>query len=447
MEIDEYLQSLKAIDDDFHEAVAQFGLPFEAEESSSRAQRVERAHSLKCHCENAESSLWRGWISPACIACRTGERTRTFFTSLACNRTCYFCFNPNQQDYEYHRSHRDDIAAELRAAHKHGERYDYLAITGGEPLLFPNELFSFLSCARELYPEAHTRLYTNGDLLDEEMAQALGAAGLSEIRISIKPPDVEESAPGVELLGESHEKGLAKESWLTEKEKRALELAVAHIPNAMVEMPVIPGTLPSMKRLIRELDELDVRGINLLEFCFPLTDAAPFASRGFMLRRQPYRHLYNYWYAGGLPIAGSEQACLDLLEFAKNEKISLGIHYCSSDNKNSGQIFQQNKSFREYPAIRTALPWLTQNESDYLLECVKVFGKDAEKLRTLWNAERRTEAWAYDETVPTLSMAPSLLPIARKTLPRGRFACSKNVLEPTKDGKHLRPREIACEEL
>ena len=445
MGIDEYLQSLKVIDEDFREAVAQFGLPFEAAESAPRSKRAAYAQNLGCHCENAESSLWRGWISPACIACRTGERTRTFFASLACNRACYFCFNPNQQNYEYHRSHRSDIAADLRAAYEHGERYDYLAITGGEPLLFPDELFAFLSCACELYPRAHTRLYTNGDLLDEKMARALGQAGLDEIRISIKPPDVEAETPSSSPYAEDLE-GLGQ-PWLTKSERRSLELAVTHIPAAMVEMPAIPGTLPHMKALLKELDELGVRGVNLLEFCFPLTDAAPFAKRGFTLRRQPYRYLYNYWYAGGLPIAGSEKVCLDLLEFATQEKLDLGIHYCSSDNKNSGQIFQQNKPFREHLEVRAAFSWLEQNDVDYLLECIKTFGEDAQRLRALWNTSASHELWTYDETVPALCLHPSLLDAAREALPNGRFARSKNVLEPTDDGRHLRPREISCVEL
>lgn len=57
----------------------------------------------------------------------------------------------------------------------------------------------------------------------------------------------------------------------------------------MVEMPVIPGSGEQMKALLCELDALGVDGINLLEFCFPLANAAAFRERGFTLKYPPIR--------------------------------------------------------------------------------------------------------------------------------------------------------------
>ena len=113
----------------------------------------------------------------------------------------------------------------------------------------------------------------------------------------------------------------------------------------MVEMPVIPGTLSEMQELLVRLDDMGVRGVNLLEFCFPLCNAEAFRDRGFELRKHPFNYLYDYWYGGGVPVAGSEAEALELLAFAEREGLRLGIHYCSSDNKNTGQIYQQNKAF------------------------------------------------------------------------------------------------------
>ena len=74
----------------------------------------------------------------------------------------------------------------------------------------------------------------------------------------------------------------------------------------------------------------------------PYNNAPEFARRGLQLRWPPYQTLYNFWYAGGLPVAGSELECLRLLEFAAQQDLRLGVHYCSLENKNTGQVWQQN---------------------------------------------------------------------------------------------------------
>ena len=43
-------------------------------------------------------------------------------------------------------------------------------------------------------------------------------------------------------------------------------------------------------------------------------------------------------------IAGSEAVCLDLIDFALESRLNLGVHYCSLENKHSGQIYQQNSN-------------------------------------------------------------------------------------------------------
>ena len=48
-----------------------------------------------------------------------------------------------------------------------------------------------------------------------------------------------------------------------------------------------------------------------------------------LLYTSPFPVLYDYGYAGGLPLAGSELLCLELLEYALDEGLSLGVHYLS----------------------------------------------------------------------------------------------------------------------
>jgi pyruvate formate-lyase activating enzyme-like uncharacterized protein len=45
---------------------------------------------------NQSKSIYINRISPACLACRTGMGSATFFISLKCHRDCFYCFNPHQ---------------------------------------------------------------------------------------------------------------------------------------------------------------------------------------------------------------------------------------------------------------------------------------------------------------------------------------------------------------
>lgn len=298
--------------------------------------------------ENDGKSIHNNWLSDACRACRTGEGSVSFFLSLQCHRHCYYCFNPNQESYERHTFQMRDCVEELRQMSRSGYQASHIALTGGEPLLHPRETIEFFQCANELFRSLHTRLYTSGDLLDETTLAELHKASLSEIRFSIKMEDPVE---------------------MREVVIDRIELARRYIPAVMVEMPVIPGNLPEMKELLLRLDRLGIAGINLLEFCFPFHNAAEFRKWGFRIKNPPYRVLYDYWYAGGLPVADSEADCLKLLEFAMDEGLKMGVHYCSLENKHTGQVFQQN-SRQAVPALAYFSP------RDYFLKTAKVFGDD-----------------------------------------------------------------------
>ena len=111
---------------DFAAAVAQFGLEREPdEEAFTRADLAARTAQLAERgviVANDGKSIHVGWISPSCVSCRKGVGTETFLASTQCPRDCYFCFNPNQQDYEYYRSHVHDMAAELQQRFDAGVR-------------------------------------------------------------------------------------------------------------------------------------------------------------------------------------------------------------------------------------------------------------------------------------------------------------------------------------
>lgn len=423
MNLGEYAQMFSEVEDDFENAMGKNGVPFEKTESSPRSARERACRRCACHYENGGSSLWRNWISPACLSCRTREGTGSLFVDLRCTKNCYFCFNANQPHYGRFRCHARDIVLELEQAHSAGASYHCLAVTGGEPLLHKDLVVAFFKRATELYPHAHKRLYTNGDLLDEGALAELAESGLSEIRFSVKPLDSDDNQEHVYA---------------------AMAKAVDMLPDVVVEVPVIPGALEEMKGLLRRASALGARGINLLEFCFPLNNANEFRKRGFELRKRPYRFLYDYWYSGGVPVARSEREALELMEFAVREHLEIGVHYCSADNRNSGQINLQNKVFMVGSELRQAYPWMERDEDDFFLKCAKAFGDDVATVRE-W-AEGATVPYGINMAVPSIVFSRAYLATARRACPQAAFAESINVLEEQPEGFYCM-REVGVREL
>jgi pyruvate formate-lyase activating enzyme-like uncharacterized protein len=235
------------------------------------------------------------------------------------------------------------------------------ALTGGEPLLFPDRCAQFIAHAKKKSPGIHTRIYTNGDLGTRETFSALADAGIDEIRFGVKLNDDFTFAPSIlDTIG----------------------MAVGLIPSVLVEMPVPPGAARSMRKLMTELDDLGAAGINLLEFLFPWHNPEEYRNRGFAVKVKPYTILYDYDYAGGLPVEGSEEECLDLLAYAAQSGMTLGVHYCSLENKLTAQRYRQNANVK-----------LTDVEmfspTDFFIKTAKAYDEDIAIVKRVLSSDPR----------------------------------------------------------
>ena len=400
----QYAENGLAVYDDFIRQVEQFGLPFaEEREEELRAARESLSTLGVKSCNEGAVLVW-GRRCGACEACRTGVDSYTGIISLMCHWNCFFCFNPNQENFEGYSQAKKDWERELRQVHRRQPDLRYVALTGGEPLLHKAEAVEYFRTARSFWPEASLRLYTSGDLLEKETAAALRDAGVEEIRFSLK---LEDTPEGRETVYD------------------AMKLAKAYFPRVMVEMPVLPDRENDMREILDRLEAMEIFGINLLELCFPYHNAEAFLEHGYRLRYPPYRTLYNFWYAGGLPVAGSELSALRLLQFAAEEKLSLGVHYCSLENKNFGQMYQQN----HHPEL--IHPTLLFSERDYYLKTVKAFGEDAVQVKKLFDKRGNTR-YLYDPKAQYIQLHPA--DAVRLQGRRWEFAVSVNVLEE-RDGE------------
>lgn len=410
-QLKKYAKIYSDIYENYLEQVRANGLDLDENRAKERETRLEQLRHQGISFRNAGKSLYLNWISPACEACRQGVGSVTLYISLMCNRKCYYCFNPNQEDYEHFTKNKRDCLSELEQLAGSRQKISHIALTGGEPLLHRQETVKFFVFAKDKFRRAHTRLYTSGDLLDKEILQELSDAGLDEIRLSVKMEDAPE---------------------LRKKVYERMTLAKQYIPDVMVEMPVIPGTLEEMKELLLELDKLEIRGINLLEFCFPFNNVTEFRKRSFKIKNPPFLVLYNYWYAGGLPVAGSERECLDLLEFAVDNSLKLGVHYCSLENKHTAQVYRQNQRQKN-----SALTYLSPR--DYFFKTAKVFGDDIPKVLKVFKKKKIADFQVNHEHQFLEFHIKEVKNLKGLDLEVG---ISSSILEEREDGAYLRELKV-----
>lgn len=403
----EYLK----IQEDFYAQIQRLGFDLAPESDTGLIEEMlDRLRQRGAVFSNGGRSIHINRRSSACRACERGLKSRTFFISFQCNRDCYFCFNHAMKDYGFYLTHERDYKEDLRAVATKMPEMEFIGLSGGEPLIHPKEAIDFFKTARKTFPKAYIRLYTNGDFTDNATLKGLSEAGLNEIRFSIK---MEDFFKGQTIFG-------------------ALAQAKRHIPNVLVEMPIEPGTDGAMRDILKELDRLGIFGINLLEMLCSLVHPGAFKERCFKIKNPPWDVLYDYWYPGTVPIAGSELACLKLLEFAIDGGLNLGVHYCSGDNKHTAQLYRQNT---KGPIPKTH----TLSQKSLFLVSAKLYGKDA--LETLHFFKKKGILNVrYDSALKALEFPVSSIPSVPN--PDAEVGVVMSVLEHSPQGVLLRDLKL-----
>ena len=129
-----WLDEYAAIEADYLARLADWGIriaPRDADADVVRAAK-DRLREKGAQFRNGDAGVVCGNLSSACVACTGGRGSKTFFLSLACNRSCYFCFNANQADYadrlRVNDAWRDEVDAFADAC---GGEVTHVGLTGG----------------------------------------------------------------------------------------------------------------------------------------------------------------------------------------------------------------------------------------------------------------------------------------------------------------------------
>ncbi len=200
-----------------------------------------------------------------------------------------------------------------------------VSLSGGEPLLTFDTTLDFLRTVRhEFGTEIYLWLYTNGTLLTEEKAELLAAAGLDEIRFDLSA---------------------------TAYSTRFLKHALGKIPHVTVEIPAIPEEIDQMKQMAVELDQLGVNFLNLHQMRL-----TPHNLKNLLHRN------YTFLHGPRMTVLESELAALEMIRFAFEQGLRIGVNYCSFHYKNH----YQKTGFRNKLAPFITQPFEEITENGYI---------------------------------------------------------------------------------
>lgn len=230
-------------------------------------------------------------ISKGCRICGLGKWSCLFITGR-CNANCFYC--PAPQDYDETPSTQGlnfndptDYANYVRFF-----GFEGVSFSGGEPLLYFDRTLDYLQKVRTICKDnVYTWMYTNGILADPAKLSLLASAGLDEIRFDT-------GATGFNL--------------------DKIKFSQGKIHNITIEIPAIPEKKDKLIKLLPEMVRLGVTNLNLHQLRLTKHNAKNLVKRG-----------YTILSAEKPIVIESELAALEIMNYAKENSIEIGINYCS----------------------------------------------------------------------------------------------------------------------
>jgi len=254
-------------------------------------------------------------LSPGCVCCINGKWS-CIFTNILCTRKCFFCpqFRNNKsekkpEEFPFIFNSPDDYMFYL-------SKFDFegISFTGGEPLLVIDRVKEYMEKIAQKYGKKHyIWLYTNGDLVNDEKMKLLSLLGIDEIRFDLSANDYN---------------------------LEPLKIALKHIKTVTVEIPAIPEDIEKVIGLIKTLEEIGVKHLNIHQLMMSKANIDSFAKRGYTILHT--HSLSNF------PVLESEFAAYMILDHAIKIGSKLGINYCSTCYKDRFQQKGARKRFAKY---------------------------------------------------------------------------------------------------
>ena len=238
-------------------------------------------------------------IPQGCQLCGEGKWSCLFITNQ-CNANCFYCPTSQEKDIVPGTQNLTFDTPESYAEYINFFNFKGVSFSGGEPFLYFDKTLSYLKALRQLCtPDLYIWIYTNGTLVTEQRLKQLMELGLNEIRFDI-------GATNFDIT--------------------TLSNAAKYVEHVTIEIPAVPEEKNRIINLLPELIKVGVTHINLhqmrlTKYNFPKLVARNYT---FIAAEQPL-------------VLESEICALEILHYVQENKLPLGINYCSFHFKNRFQ--------------------------------------------------------------------------------------------------------------
>ncbi|HPE77369.1 MAG TPA: radical SAM protein [Draconibacterium sp.] len=281
---------------------------------SAQKKREKLTEKLKNNWLFNETKPFHKQISKGCSLCGQGTWSCVFITGK-CNAKCFYCPASQEEDCVPTSQNLHFETPESYAEYINYFKFKGVSFSGGEPLLFLDRTLQYLEQIRkDCSPEIYIWMYTNGILASEEKFRKLASAGLNEVRFDI---------------GATH--------FSLEK----IAFAKGIIPNITIEIPAVPEEKARLIQLLPEMIKAGVTNLNLHQLRLTKHNAPKLL-----------KHNYTFIHAEQPVVLESELAALEILSYAFDNNLEIGINYCSFFFKNRFQ----KAGFRKQVANALAAP-------------------------------------------------------------------------------------------
>ncbi len=238
-------------------------------------------------------------ISKGCMICGLGTWSCLFITGK-CNANCFYCPASQLNDEVPSTQNLNFETPEAYAEYINFFNFKGVSFSGGEPLLFFDRTLQYLKQVRKTCnPEIYTWMYTNGILAEEQKFKKLASAGINEVRFDI-------GATGFKL--------------------DKIKFARGIVPNITIEIPAVPEEKDKIIQLLPEMIKAGVTNLNLHQLRLTKHNVQKLSKRN-----------YTYIQAEQPIVLESELAALEILNYAREKGLEIGINYCSFFFKNRFQ--------------------------------------------------------------------------------------------------------------
>ncbi|MFO7678144.1 MAG: radical SAM protein [Thermoplasmatota archaeon] len=264
--------------------------------------------------------------------CAQGSKMVVLITGL-CSAHCYYCplsFEKGQKDIiyadEWKLNNENDTKKLIREA-------EYITakgagITGGDPLLVWERTQKYIILLKDTFgSDFHIHLYTSG-LIHTNKISSLISAGLDEIRFHPSPQywNCMNTSPYAQVIRKSVDESI----------------------DVAIEIPVIPTMENEIIQMIQWADTNQLQWVNLNELEFSERNVQALMSKGYEVKDELSAAVQN-----------SQETALNVISQIQQQKLEIGVHYCSVSFKDGIQL--QNRIKRRAQKIAKEYEVITKD--------------------------------------------------------------------------------------